>query len=125
MKRDKLDILFSHYVKLLCAGICSRCHKYLGVKSRGLHCAHCFTRAKRCVRFDRDNATALCYGCHRYLDGRPSEKTEFFMELLGTKRFNVLDRRAHTPKKIDEEAIEKDLKERILLLEKDDENNGG
>ncbi len=117
LKRDKTDALFSRYIKLLSGGYCKRCKKYLGVKSRGLHCAHCFSRGKKSVRFDRDNAQALCYGCHRYLDGHPSEKMEFFMEILGTKRFNALDKKAHTPTKIDIAKIEEELKANIRKLE--------
>lgn len=76
MKRDKTDALFSRYIKLRSGGYCKRCGNYLGVHSRGLHCAHCFSRGKKSVRWDSDNAVALCYGCHRYLDQRPLEKTE-------------------------------------------------
>ncbi len=117
IKRDKIDILFSRYVKLLADGYCQRCHKHLGIKSRGLHAAHCFSRGKKTVRFDRNNACALCYGCHRFLDGHPLEKTEFFINLLGLKGFQELDYRAHQPKKIDIEVIEADLKKKIQLLE--------
>lgn len=117
MKRDKTDILFSRYIKLLSDGYCARCKKHFGIKSRGLHCAHCFTRGKRTVRFDRDNACALCYHDHMFLDHHPLEKTEFFINLLGLKEFQKLDYRAHHPIKIDIEKIEADLKTKIKLLE--------
>lgn len=119
MKRDKTDALFSHYVKLLSGGYCKRCGNYLGVKSRGLHCAHCFSRGRLATRFVRDNAQALCYGCHRYLDSRPMEKQEFFRKILGTIEWDKLCYNASHPsiKKIDIEAIEADLKEKIKKLE--------
>ncbi len=119
IKRDKTDALFSRYIKLLSDGYCQRCKKHLGIKSRGLHCAHCFSRGKKTVRFDRDNACALCYGCHRFLDHHPLEKTEFFINLLGLGEFQKLDYRAHQPKKIDIEAIERNLKKKIKLLEEE------
>ena len=116
MKRDKLDILFSHYIKLLSGGYCSKCKKYFGVNSRGLHCAHYHSRGKRSTRFERDNATALCYYDHIKLDRHPAEKAEFWLELIGLERFNELDRLAHTPTKIDREAIEAELKMKIKFL---------
>lgn len=117
IKRDKTDALFSRYIKLLSGGYCARCKKYFGIKSRGLHCAHYFTRGKRTVRFDKDNACALCYYDHIHLDHNPLEKQEFFRNLLGNKRFDALVLRAHKPIKIDVEAIQADLKEKIGLLE--------
>ena len=117
MKRDKTDALFSRYIKLLSVGYCKRCEKYLGVNSRGLHCAHFHSRGKKSVRWDRDNATALCYGCHRYLDQRPLEKAEFFKKILGNIDFDKLNGRALKPCWSNIEAIQADLKEKIKLLE--------
>ena len=117
MKRDKTDALFSHLIKLLSGGYCKRCEKYLGVNSRGLHCAHCFSRGKKSVRYDRDNAQALCYGCHRYLDQRPLEKQEFFRKILGNIGWDKLNAKANKPAKLNIEAIESDLKSKIKILE--------
>ncbi len=116
-KRDKLDSLFSDYIRLLSGGICSKCKKNFPVKSRGFHCAHYHSRGKRSTRFERDNATALCTNCHFNLDHHPAEKAEFWINLIGQERFQELDRKAHTPTKIDRGAIERDLKEKIKLLE--------
>lgn len=120
IKREPLDILFTRYIKLLCGGYCTRCKRYLGVKSQGLHCAHFKSRGLKKVRWDRDNATALCYGCHRYIDHPNNRliKIEFFMNLLGTDRFNALEERAkQTHPKPDKESIKSDLKEKIKILE--------
>lgn len=121
MKRDKYDTAFSHLIKLLSGGYCKRCGKFLGIKSQGLHCAHCFSRGKLSTRYERSNAVACCYGCHRYLDQHPSLKFEFFREILGKERFDELEKKANTPavgkNKIDREQIYQDLKEKIKLLE--------
>lgn len=118
IKVSPLDRLFSRFIKLLSGGYCTRCKKFFGINSRGLQCAHFHSRRKQSVRFDRDNATALCTGCHFFLDGRPLEKTEFFLELLGQDKFNALWERAKTlyPKP-DLEQIKQDLKEKIKMLE--------
>lgn len=117
MLRTKTDRLFSRYIKLLSGGYCKRCEKYLGVKSQGLHCAHYHSRGKKSVRWDRENATTLCYGCHRFLDQHPLEKMEFFLKILGRERYDALNLRARTPQKLDIEKIQSDLKEKIRILE--------
>ncbi len=79
-----------------------------------------FSRGKLSTRWGRDNATALCYGCHRYLDHNPLEKQEFFRKLLGNKKFNELEKRANTPHKWTKqelEVLEIDLKAKIKKLE--------
>ena len=116
----KLDTLFSQYVRLLEGGYCRRCGKYLGTKSRGYHCCHYKTRAKHSVRWDRENVTALCYGCHRFIDhpNRKLEKDEFFRELLGQERFNKLNERAERLfPKVDKEALIEFYKEKLKELD--------
>jgi hypothetical protein len=117
MKHDKIDAIFSKFIRLLCDFTCMRCHKKYPRNSQGLHCAHYHSRGKMSTRFERDNATALCYGCHSYLDHHPAEKAEFFLNLLGQKRFNKLNKLANTPMKIDKEAIYEELKKKVAMLE--------
>jgi hypothetical protein len=82
----------------------------------GLHCAHMFSRACRictgryslggkslpgwkrphyCVRLDPDNAVALCYGHHAWMDSHPDEKEALFRSRLGDEAFDALRLRAH------------------------------
>lgn len=56
-----------------------------------------FGRGKASTRFDPDNAAALCFGCHRWLDTHPDLKREFFRERLGDRAFDLLEIRANTP----------------------------
>jgi hypothetical protein len=119
MKRDKVDALFSKLIRLLADGNCQRCNKHLGMKSFGLHCAHWFSRAKKNIRWDRYNAASLCYGCHRYLDTHPLEKTEFFIKIYGQEQFKrLLHLNNHPEIKIDKDKIYEELKEKVRLLEK-------
>lgn len=124
MKRDKVDTLFSKYIKLLSGGFCKRCGKFVGVSSRGLHCAHWQGRGRWTTRYERDNCQALCMGCHRYLDHNPGEKDEFFFSILGVKRgMEILSLASKTLKDIGltktalKERVEADLREKIKLLE--------
>jgi hypothetical protein len=119
IKIDPLDQLFSRYIRLKAGigkdgvGKCERCGHY-----NFLQCAHFHSRRKRTVRWDEENAAALCYGCHSYLDGNPMEKIEFFKKKIGEDRFIQLNIRAmQTHPKPDQEAIKIWLKQEIKKIE--------
>ena len=95
MKRSAKDRNFSMFIRARDFYTCQRCHSTHPPNSKGLHCAHMFTRRLQVTRFDPDNAVALCYGCHAYVDSHPSEKLAFFRGLLGDERFEALAARAH------------------------------
>ena len=105
---DPLDKLFSQYIHLR-DKTCQRCG---GTK---IAWAHFHGRAKKSVRWDEDNACALCFGCHIYLDSHPIEKIEFFQGRL-RDRYDLLNARANQLGKPDKEAIELYLLEKIKLL---------
>ena len=108
------DRLFSLCVR----GMADGC-EYCGKKGR-LETSHFHGRRKRSVRWDFDNAAALCNGCHRMFHENPYKHTEFFRQRLGAKRFEQLNIRAETIRKWrpDELAdLRADLKERVRVLE--------
>lgn len=72
-----------------------------------LHCSHFHSRAKKSVRFDPDNAAALCAACHHYFTD-PLHKHDhemFFFKRLGVDGLNALAVRAQTPQNVDENLI--------------------
>ena len=103
IKRWKQDVVFSNYIRERDDWTCQRCSKGFEATSpssrRGLHCSHFHGRGKWSTRFDTDNCTSLCYGCHRYLGSHPIEHTEFILKRLGKEKFNTLKERANTLKK--------------------------
>ena len=118
IKIDPLDQLFSKYTRLKAGinkdgvGKCERCGHY-----NFLQCAHFHSRRKRSVRWDVDNAAALCFGCHQYLDSNPIEKIEFFNKKLGAEKLLHLNIRAkQTHPKPDKEAIKIWLREEIKKM---------
>ena len=115
VKIDKLDRLFSQYVRMGAGNHCERCGHW--AEFGRLQCSHFFGRAKKSVRYDEENAAGLCFGCHQYLGSHPFEHTVWFQERLGEDRFLLLRARADTPCKPDREAIELYLKEKIKELE--------
>ena len=88
IRLDKLDILFSKYIRLR-DKVCQRCLTH----GNSIAAAHFHGRGSKSVRWDEDNACALCLGCHSYLDGHPLEKVEFFKNRLGEEKFNQLNGR--------------------------------
>lgn len=110
IKLEKLDILFSQFIRLR-DKTCQRCGG-----SGGLQCSHFHGRRKRNVRWDEDNAVALCFGCHQYFTANPFEHTGWFENHLGVARFEWLAIRSIQIGKPDKEAIELYLKEKIQLL---------
>lgn len=97
-KRTVADARFSDQVRERDRWMCQRCGKVYPPPTFALHCAHMFGRGKPRTRFDPDNACALCYGCHRYLDTHPDLKREFFLERLGEQRFAALELRSNRTK---------------------------
>ena len=110
IKIDPLDQLFSEFIRKRANGICERCGSDKGWK--GLQCSHFFGRAKKSVRWDEENAAALCFGCHQFFTSHPLEHTDWFRKRLGDK-FDLLVLRAHIPHKPDREAIELYYREKV------------
>lgn len=83
------DVAFSKMVRAR-DGRCQRC----GSTYR-LECAHIFGRGKPATRHDPENAVALCYLCHGWLDGHPNEKETFFRAYMGGDTYEALQRRSN------------------------------
>ena len=101
MKRDSLDALWSLCIRTRDRFTCRRCGKQHDPKSQGLHAAHIFGRGKMSTRFDLLNGVALCYGCHRFLDTHPDEKTRWVLSWMQQPVYDRLLFRAHQPSKVD------------------------
>ena len=118
IKTDAVDKDFSKFIRLRADGVCEYCGKYVGFAK--LQCAHFHGRRKWITRCDPDNASALCYSCHNYLDEHPPKHDAFYRKRLGTERYDELNIRSEIVKRRTAEdvvVITKDLKEKIKLLE--------
>jgi len=130
MRRDKLDDLYSEFIRrraIAEKGGCERCgtQKHDIQKDNGdifeayklLDCAHCHGRAAKGVRWDPDNAAGLCGGCHMFLDAQAEAKREFFIKKLGQEAYDMPLARKRIPAKyLDREAIEFYLRQEIKRL---------
>lgn len=107
IKRRPSDTVFSTYIRKR-DGRCvlnRKCYKGVPRTIQELHCAHFHSRRKESVRFDPENAVALCPACHIWVDSTVEGKIYFraFMEeRLGTKGLAMLDIRAEHLKKRDD-----------------------
>ena len=105
IKRTTADKWFSLYCRARDNWTCQRCGKIFreyikggnNTHLRGLDCAHLHGRGAKMTRFEPDNACALCYGCHSYLDANPEEKRDFFIERIGKTRYDELTKLHHVP----------------------------
>ena len=89
---NKADKLFSAFIRKR-DGHCVKCGK-----SGLLHCHHIISRSAKSVRWDEDNAIALCPGCHRnWAHANPLGVAEFMRIRLGQERYWGLIVRANTP----------------------------
>ena len=94
------DRWFSLYIRARDKWTCQRCKKKFkpyeeggdNLHLKGLHCAHCFGRGSHQTRWDEDNATTLCYGCHQYIDSNPDEKSKLFIKIMGKEVYEVTRR---------------------------------
>ena len=82
-------------------GTCERCGK-----RTFLQWCHFNSRRFLSLRWDGDNACALCSGCHfAWSHHRPGEFTEWMKQRLGMKRYNRLRLILKTSRRPDYEAI--------------------
>lgn len=85
----------------------------------GLHCAHYWSRAMKSVRFDPENADALCYGCHSHFHKDPKAHDAFKLAQLGKQRMDALQVRARTPQKLDMGVVVLALRAMLQEMERD------
>lgn len=89
------DRAFAMMVKQRDGFTCQRCGLEYASNDGRLQAAHCFGRGKPLTRHDLDNAAALDWECHAYLDTHPNAKRAFFRVILGDARFEMLQRRSN------------------------------
>lgn len=100
MKRTAADAKFSDMIRIRDEWTCQRCGQvYDPYPGPALASAHMFGRGKPATRFDPENACALCYGCHRWLDTHPGLKEQFFRVRLGDEVFDALRLRSNQTKR--------------------------
>ncbi len=90
-RRDKLDDCFSLLVRGRVNFTCEVCSRYFPEGQRqSLHCSHHFSRRKRSIRWNPDNASAACFSCHQKLGENPVLFHDWIKGHLGDEKFAAL-----------------------------------
>lgn len=116
VKIDKADKVFSQYIRTRDNWTCQRCKKRYEPPTSALHCSHFMGRGKEATRFDENNCTSLCYGCHMYFTAHPAEHYQWQVERLGQKEVDALVLRSNTYMKKDRQMAYLYWSERLKEL---------
>ena len=96
--RTPADAAFSDYIRARAGYRCQRCGKVYPPKSTGLQCSHNFSRRYYNIRFNPDNALALCHHCHNYWFSKDiTEAARFLEETVGKDKLAELERLKNQP----------------------------
>lgn len=96
IKITPADKAFSLCVRERVNYTCERCGHFAGPQlHKRLDASHFHGRGKWSVRFDPENVSAVCMGCHLYLTAHPIEHMVWMQEKLGPYRFGALTERAN------------------------------
>ena len=98
---DQADKFFSLFIRYRDNWTCQRCSTKYDVGSQGLHCSHFWGRARESTRFDPENASAHCHGCHAFLTANPELHRDWKLKQMGQRAYDLLMVRAETHHKKD------------------------
>ena len=91
VKLKPADTWFSKCVRHAAGWKCEKCgNQYSADNARGLDCSHIFGRRFRGTRWAKENAQALCMGCHRWFHEQPTESGLWIRKLMGEKAYELL-----------------------------------
>jgi len=99
IKIRKADSLYSQYLRKKIP-YCERC----GL-TETLQVSHFWGRRNESTRFDPQNTDILCFSCHRHFTENPADYREWKLKKLGEREYKILDVRAHSYQKRDDNQI--------------------
>ena len=105
IKIDLADKYFSLFVRYRANWRCEFCLTPYPVGAQGLHCSHFWGRARENTRFDPENASAHCFGCHQRLTANPESHREWKLQKIGEAKFAMLRIRAESRCKKDRKLM--------------------
>ena len=95
---QQCDVIFARLVRS--KGVCVNCGS-----TKAIQCAHGFSRRYRALRWDFDNAFALCAKCHLFFTYHPLEWDEFLRNRWTPEQYEGLRLRALVGKRPDLKAL--------------------
>ena len=119
IKRTTTDDLFSDIVRIRANWICERCHRDFKNEKEIFDCSHFVTRGNKRLRWDFENASAICRGCHKYFEKNHDDHVEFMIKKLGQEKYDALRLRKFRQwhdQKIDEKELRMGFKIELKKL---------
>lgn len=95
----EIDSVFSLLVRTRDHWRCCRCHKQYIPPTAALHNSHFWKRGYMGTRFDLKNCDAICYGCHRAIEGDKQKGSWYYnwkLQQLGEEEFEKMEIRARS-----------------------------
>lgn len=108
VKRKPADDAFSKCVRAAAGYQCERCGTQYGPGDSGLHCSHNFSRRHRTIRWCKENALALCFGCHQWFGGNPADSGRWLEDKVGSGVIEILREKRDSKVKVSK-LEEKDI----------------
>ena len=90
LKIKPADTWFSKCVRESYDWTCQKCGTKYERGSQGLHCSHHYPRGNKSTRFASENATALCFGCHRIWHSDPVGAFRWLLSVIGEGALDLL-----------------------------------
>ncbi|MBZ5497722.1 MAG: HNH endonuclease [Acidobacteriia bacterium] len=113
---EMLDREFSVLVRTRANWKCARCGRNFSGNRDMLHCSHFHSRRHKATRFDLENAAALCWQCHWYMDHHPNVHKVWKLIHIGKERYEALAKRANQISKLDLMKIQKWIRMGMLMV---------
>lgn len=120
LKINQADSAFSKCVRAANDYTCYRCGTVYSKSSPGLHCSHNFSRRHRTIRWCKENALPLCYGCHQWFGGNPADSGQWLVEQLGEGSIDILREKMNSKIKVpksEEKEIAAHYRAQLKLIE--------
>jgi len=121
IKVNPADQAFSKCVRAANAYTCYKCDVQYDRSSSGLHCSHNFSRRHRTIRWCKENALPLCFGCHQWFGGNPADSGQWLEQEIGEGAIQVLREKRDSKvkvSKLEEKDIAKHYREQLKAIEK-------
>ena len=84
------DKWFSRCIRERTAWTCEVCGSVHEEGSQGLQCSHYFGRRANALRWAKDNAFAMCWGCHQKLGSNPDYFRLWAVNKVGQGMIDIL-----------------------------------
>lgn len=120
IKINPADQAFSKCVRASVNYKCQRCGNQYDKSSSGLHCSHNFSRRHRTIRWCKENALSMCYGCHQWFGGNPADSGRWLEQFIGEGALDILREKMNSKVKVtklEEKEIAKHYRKELKKIQ--------